>query len=322
MRVIFFGTAAFAVPSLEQLVTHGQTVVMCVTQPDRPRGRGLRSEPSPVKRAALRLGVPLSQPTELEARQLGAVHPDVGVVVAYGELIPRELLSLPAHGMLGVHPSLLPAYRGAAPVAWALLSGETTTGVTIFRLNERLDAGEIVLQQRVPILPREDAEALTGRLASLGAERLLEALEAIGTGRATFTPQEETQATFAPKLTKADGRIDWVKSAEVIERLVRAMAPWPGAVTEWRGAALRVWAASVGPDPGAALYQPCTSPVQGQGGTGPGTIRAVAPDRLSVATGSGMLEITEVQPAGRRRMSVRESLAGHRLSIGDKLGGS
>lgn len=309
MHVIFFGTAAFAVPSLEQLVTHGHTVEMCVTQPDRPRGRGLRSEPSPVKRAALRLGVPLSQPAELKARGCGAVHPDVGVVVAYGELIPRELLSLPAHGMLGVHPSLLPAYRGAAPVAWALLHGETTTGVTIFRLNERLDAGEIVLQQRVPILPREDAEALTGRLASLGAERLLEALEAIATSRATFTPQEDTQATFAPKLTKADGRIDWVKSAEVIERLVRATIPWPGATTTWAGKPLKILRASVGTPSPSGLGR----------GAAAGRVVLVDAEGITVAAGRGTVVINEVQLSGKRRMSAQEFLAGHPLGVGDKL---
>lgn len=303
---MLFGTAAFAVPALEQLVAGRHTVVRCVTQPDRPQGRGLLREPSPVKQAALRLGLPLEQPERPEAALFEGLRPDIGVVAAYGQLIRRDLLALPPHGMLGVHPSLLPKYRGAAPVAWALLHGETATGVTIFRLNERLDAGDLVLQRRVAIEPHEDAQALTGRLAQAGAQALVEALAAIAEGRARFEPQDESQASLAPKLTKAQGRIDWEAPADAIERLVRATVPWPGASTTWRGTPLKVWRAAVGAE----------EPRQAM----PGTVVRAGPGGVGVATGRGTLDLLEVQPADRRRMGIAEFLAGHRLTVGEQLG--
>lgn len=307
MRVIFFGTSAFAVPSLEQLVQRGQTLVACVTQPDRPQGRGLGLEPSPVKRAAERLGVPLLQPDRLQAGTFEPLQPDAGVVVAYGKLIPPWLLALPRHGMLGVHPSLLPAYRGAAPVAWALLRGERTTGVTIFRLNERLDAGEILAQQPVEIGPAEDAEQLTERLARLGAEALAGVLADLSDGRARPVPQEDARATVAPKLTKAQGQVDWQQPAQALERLVRATVPWPGATTAWHGQPLKICKAVACASAGSAAA--------------PGTVVRAGPDGLDVAAGDGLLRLLEVQPAGRRRMPVQEFLAGHPLKIGEILGG-
>ena len=309
MRVIFFGTAEFAVPSLERLASAGHAILMCVTQPDRPQGRGLTCEPSPVKRAAVPLGLPVAQPARPHAALFESLQPEVGVVIAYGQLIRRDLLCLPAHGMLGVHPSLLPRYRGAAPVAWAFLKGETTTGVTIFRLNERLDAGDIIAQRAVAIGPDEDADALTRRLAALGADELVGTLAALAGRRATFTPQDESQASLAPKLTKAEGRIDWQQPAGAIDRLVRATVPWPGAVTEWEEAPLKIWRVSVGELGSAARGQP------------PGTIAAVGPDGVTVVAGAGSaVMIREVQPSGRRRMHVREFLAGHPLHVGDRFG--
>ena len=308
MRVIFFGTSAFAVPSLERLAASAHAVVMCVTRPDRPQGRGLQREPSPVKRAAQQLALPLSQPERLRAELFAALRPEVGVVVAYGQLIRRELFDLPAHGMLGVHPSLLPRYRGAAPIAWTLLNGERTTGVTIFRLNERLDAGEIVAQESVAVEPGERSDALSRRLADRGAAALLRGLEAIDAGRATFTPQEESNASMAPKLTKAQGRIDWREPAEAIERLVRATMPWPGAATSWEGTPLKIVSAVTG----AALSARQATP---------GTVIEVSSDRFSVAAGAGTVVVTEVQPSGRKPMTAKAFLAGHSVSIGDRLGG-
>lgn len=306
MRVIFFGTSAFAVPSLERLAKHGHEIVACVTRPDRPSGRGLQPGSSPVKEAAERLRLPVVQPQRPEAGAFASLHPEAGVVVAYGQLIGKDLLKLPAHGMMGVHPSLLPKYRGAAPVPWTLLNGETATGVTIFRLDERLDAGEILLQERVGIKPGESADALLDRLARLGAEALMAALDQLAEGRARPVPQDDAQASLAPKLTKAQGRIDWRQPAEAIERLVRAMSPWPGAAVAWHGQALKVLSVRVD-DPQARGHAPGT--VTGLGGSG-----------LVVATGQGTLAITEVQPPGRRRMSVQEFLAGHRIAVGDTLG--
>ena len=198
MRVIFFGTAAYAVPSLERLAAAGHTLALCVTQPDRRQGRGLTPQPSPVKQAAARLGVNMAQPERLDGRALAGVEADVGVVAAYGQLIRREVLELPARGVIGVHPSLLPKYRGAAPVAWALLNGETQTGTTIFQLDERLDAGPILSQRALAIEPSHTTATLTERLAGMGAEELVKTLEALEAGRITPRPQEESNATYAP----------------------------------------------------------------------------------------------------------------------------
>ena len=303
MKVAFFGTSAFAVPSLERLAAR-QQVTLCVTQPDKPQGRGLKPEPSPVKVAAQRLSVPLRQLARLDRAVVEESGATLGVVVAYGTLIPREVLAVLRHGMLGVHPSLLPKYRGAAPVAWAILNGETMTGVTIFRLNERLDAGEILIQEPVRIEPDEDAHALTERLARLGADALVRAVDMLETGRAVFRPQDDAAATMAPKLAKAQGRVDWTAPAETLARLVRALAPWPGASTTWQGRDMKLWAASAAAGPAAA----------------PGTVVSVGPEAVVVATGQGTLAIRALQPAGRRRMTVQEFLAGHEVRVGDHLG--
>ena len=307
MRAIFFGTSEFAVPSLEQLASR-HPVVMCVTQPDRPQGRGLMREPSPVKRAAIQLGLPLAQPQRLEAGAFTALHPEVGVVIAYGKLITADLLRVPAHGMVGVHPSLLPAYRGAAPIAHALLNGETRTGVTVFRLNEALDAGPIFSQRLVDIAPDEDAEALGHRLARIGAEQLVEAVDALESGRAAPAPQDDARASFAPKLSKSQGRIDWRQPAVGIARLVRATIPWPGASTEWQGTVLKIWQAS------ASDAAPRGSKAR------PGTVVQVDAKAISVAAGDGVVVIHELQPAGRRRMRVSEFLAGHPMREGERFG--
>lgn len=307
MRVIFFGTSEFAVPSLEGLAVR-HPVVMCVTQPGRPQGRGLMRESSPVKRAAIQLGLPLSQPQRLEAGAFTALHPDVGVVIAYGKLIARELLTLPAQGMVGVHPSLLPKYRGAAPIAHALLNGETRTGVTIFQLNEALDAGPILSQHVVEIAPEEDAEALGHRLARVGAEQLVETVDALAAGRAVPRPQHDATASFAPKLTKAQGRIDWHQPAAAIARLVRATMPWPGASTEWQGKALKIWKA-------LAL-----DAVQHTEHGRPGTVVHVDADGIRVAAADGVVVIHELQLAGRRRMRASEFLAGHPVREGAHFG--
>ena len=233
MRIVFFGTAAFAIPSLEGLVAAGHQVLLCVTQPDRPQGRGRQVQPSPLKSAALSLGQSVEQPEDLRAARstIRDLRPDLGAVISYGKLIPSELLGLPDRGMLGVQPSLLPKYRGASPVAWAILNGEETTGVTVFRLNDRLDAGEIALQRTVTIEPRQTSESLMECLATVGAELLVEAIAQLEAGTSTFRPQDERAATFAPKLTKAQGQVNWNNDAASIDRLVRGTMPWPGAST-------------------------------------------------------------------------------------------
>jgi len=307
MQVVFFGTSEFAVPSLEALISHRHTLLQCVTQPDRPQGRGRRLAPSPIKTAALRHRLPLQQPESLHAGLFDAWHPEVGIVIAYGRLIRQDLLAWPTHGMLGVHPSLLPQYRGAAPVAWTLLNGETTTGVTIFRLNERLDAGDVLLQRKVTIAPGEDAEQLTHRLALLGAQALVDGLKAMAAGQAAWSPQEESRASVAPKLTKVQGRIEWQQPASVIERLVRAMVPWPGALCAWQGHELKIWKVSVDETPERRRH------------TVPGTVMRVDERMVTVAAGEGALHLHEVQPAGRRRMTMAEFLAGHPMNVAERF---
>lgn len=305
MRVIFFGTAEFAVPSLERLVTSGHRVVLCVTRPDRPQGRGLKPEPSPVKQAAERLHIAVVQPERLTTDALRGHAADIGVLAAYGQIVRRDVLEGFSRGMVGVHPSMLPKYRGAAPVAWALLNGETRTGLTIFQMNERLDAGDILLQKLVDIEPHEDAAALTARLARLGGELAVRALDAAERGSAHLVPQDDGQASYAPKLSKTQGRIDWNAPAAVIERMVRATTPWPGAVTAWRGEPLKIVRAALAPAIGSKP---------------PGAVMQAGPDALIVATGEGALAVTELQPAGRRRLSAREFLAGYKVQVGDRFG--
>lgn len=309
MRVLFFGTSAFAVPSLERTAAR-HTVVACVTQPDRPQGRGLVPEASPVKRAALALGVPLLQPERLQIGLFDGLQPDVGILASYGELLRQDLLQLPKQGIFGVHPSLLPKYRGAAPIAWAILNGETTTGVTIFRMNERLDAGPWLAQDTVPIDANETTEHLTERLARHGAETLLRSLELLEQGNAVFHAQNDAAASFAPKLTKAQGRIDWQRPADSITRLVRATIPWPGATTSWQGNGLKLWHARVDDAATSSRHDPASA----------GRVIDVRPESIVVATGRGNVEITELQPAGRRRMRVREFLSGHVMKAGDRFG--
>ncbi len=305
--MIFFGTSAFAVPSLERLVASGHAVVLCVTQPDKPKGRGLNVEASPVKQAALKLSVPLAQPERLKRESLGPVQADIGVVAAYGQLIRRDVLDLPAQGILGVHPSLLPRHRGAAPVAWALLNGDPLTGVTIFRLNERLDAGPMLRTQAYPVHETDTTETLTERLALFGADQLILTLSDIAEGLAKDAPQDDSAATLAPKLTKEQSRIHWKKDAPAIARQVRALWPWPGALTELGDTRLKIASAE-------AL------PVNASGP--PGTVLQASAAGLDIAAGSGVVRIRELQPAGKRRMSAAAFLAGHPIAPGTCLGGS
>ncbi len=308
MRLVFFGTSAFAVPSLEALSTSGQEIVLCVTQPDRPQGRGLNPQPSPIKTAAQRLGLRCEEPTDLRAAttRLKRLAPEVGVVIAYGRLIPHELLTLPRYGMVGVHPSLLPQYRGASPIAWAIVNGESVTGVTTFRLNAQLDAGEIACQETVSIGPQETAATLSEQLAAQGGQLLVKTLTALEQNTAVFRPQDEQAATYARKLSKEDGQIDWTAPALAIDRLVRGMVPWPGASTTWQGQPLKLWLVSYTNDSIASAR--------------PGEIVKVDSSGVVVTTGAGQAIIQELQLAGGRRMPVREFLLGHDLRVGEFLG--
>jgi methionyl-tRNA formyltransferase len=305
MRVLFFGTPRFAVPSLEALV-RAHEVVAVVTQPDRPAGRGQRLTPPPVAVRARQLGLVVLQPERLrEVREaVEGLAPDVGVVVAYGRVLPAWLLQLPRLGFVNVHPSLLPRYRGASPAQAAIRNGDRTTGVTVLRVTEELDAGDILGQREVAVFPEDTAASLEARLAQVGAELLVEVLDALERGQARPRPQDPAQATYCGRLSKEDGWIRWDWPASLIERHVRAMDPWPVARTWHKDRVLKVWR---------------VRPAAGVGR--PGEVLRFTPQGFVVATGDGAVEVVEVQPPSGRRMTGAEYARGYRLRPGDLLGG-
>jgi len=293
VNIVFLGTAELACPCLEALARQpGVEIAGVVTQPDKPKGRDLRLAPPPVKVTATKLALPVWQPAKIKdpaaIEQLRTAQPDLIVVVAYGQLLPPAILELPARGCINVHTSLLPRWRGASPIQSAILAGDAETGVTTMFLNERMDAGDIILQRREPIRPDDTSGTLHDRLAKIGAEVLVETIALENPPR---QPQDEAQVTLARKLTKEDGRIDWRKPAVEIERQVRAFDPWPGSLTMLGETLLKVWRAEVVPATGA-----------------PGTVLP----GLVVATGEGGLRLREVQPAGGKRMSAEVFLRGYR----------
>ncbi|MDX1609912.1 MAG: methionyl-tRNA formyltransferase [Halofilum sp. (in: g-proteobacteria)] len=297
LRILFAGTPAFAVPPLEALLASPHRVEAVISQPDRPAGRGRRLQPPPVKQAALAAGIPVIQPERLAVPDLEAVArdgpPDLLVVVAFGQLLPAPVLDYPRHGALNVHASLLPRWRGAAPIARALLAGDGETGVSIMQMTTGLDAGPVLLQRRCPIGDADTAASLHERLAELGATALLEALEDLPARLAAAQPQDETAVTRAPKLDREEGRIDWSRPAAELERRVRALQPWPAAWTLLDGEPLRIWAAQV-----LAAADPA--------GAEPGTVLGAGRDGIDVATGEGVLRLLEVQPASRRSMRAAD----------------
>jgi methionyl-tRNA formyltransferase len=309
MNAVFMGTSSFAVPALERLVASPHVLLAVVTQPDRPQGRGRQIMPSAVKRAALAHGLPVLQPQRAReaafVAELTALAPDVIVVAAYGQLLPPALIVLPAYGCINVHASLLPKYRGAAPVNWALIRGERVTGVTIMRMDETLDTGPILLQAALEIAPADDAGTLQERLAQLGAETLLKALTGLACGTLQPIPQDHRQATYAPKLRKEDGRIRWAQPAEAVSNRIRGVTPWPGALTTHAGNPLRIWRAT-------AVAQATEEP--------PGTVARLDRQGIWVATSDGYIVLQEVQPAGGRRMDAAAYARGHGLRAGDILG--
>lgn len=302
MRVLFMGSPSFAVRPLEALAAAGHTIVGVVTQPDRPAGRERRLSPPPVKLAALALGLPVLQPETLRdpavVEALAGLQPEVGVVAAYGEILRRNVLTIPPLGYLNIHPSLLPLHRGPTPVAGAILAGDSETGVTIMRLDPGMDSGPILAQARVPLPPDARAGALTDALFELGSRMLVEALARYGAGELAPQEQDHSRASVTRLLKKEDGLIDWARPAALIERMTRAYDPWPGATTSWRGQPLRLIAAAL---------------AAGQDGAEPGALIGRGPSGGPiVAAGEGALELTELQPAGRRPMSGAAWLQGQR----------
>jgi methionyl-tRNA formyltransferase len=298
------GTPAFAVPSLRALVRAGHQIELVVTQPDRPKGRSQQPQPPPVKLAALELGLPVYQPERLTAPEaldpLRAARPEAMVVVAFGHILRPEALAIPPLGCVNAHASLLPKYRGAAPIPWAIAAGETVTGVTTMLLDAGMDTGPTLLRREVPIDPEETGGSLYDRLAPVAAELLGETLAGLAAGTVTPKPQDETQATVAPMLKKEDGRVDWMRTAAEIDRRVRGLHPWPGSFTCLKGETLKVIRAR---------------PETGRRGA-PGEVLACDRDGILVAAGNGAVRLIEIQPPGKKAMNACAWLAGHCLDPG------
>ncbi len=306
MRVVFFGTPAFAVPSLRALVEEGAEVVGVVTQPDRPQGRSRSTLVSPpVKQVAEQLGLPVLQPErprgDVFLAGLRRLNPDLGVVVAYGHILKPEVLSVPHRGMVNVHASLLPRYRGAAPIQAAILNGDDTTGITIMQMDAGMDTGPILHQVSTPITPEETAGVLTVRLAELGARALVEALVLMQRGELLPIPQDGSQATVAPKIDRDTARIRWEAGQQAVSRRIRAFDPMPGAWAMLGELEVKLFGASLRPDAAA-----------------PGMVIRTEPE-LVIGTGDGSVAIAEVQPAGKRRMGVREWSRGRGVTAGQQL---
>jgi methionyl-tRNA formyltransferase len=307
-NLVFCGTPRFAVPSLEKLVEAGFRIQLVVTQPDKPRGRGMELTPSPVKQRALELGLQVAQPDKIKNNeafrsQLSTLKPDAIIVVGYGRLIPQWMIDLPPMGNINLHASLLPKYRGAAPIQWAIACGETVTGVTTMKIDSGLDTGDILLQKEIPVEAKDTAETLAPRMANIGAELVRETLPGLRAGTVHPTPQDNTKASLAPILKKEDGEIDFHRSAEEICNRLRGFQPWPGAYTNFRGKNLQVW--------DAKPLQRVLSEAE----------FAVEADRLIVGCGKGTaLELLEVQPEGKKRMATRDFVHGYRPQSGEKVG--
>ena len=311
MKIAFFGTPDFAVPSLDRLVAAGESVVLAVTRPDRPRGRGQRLQPSPVKASALDHGIPLLQPERARepgfAAGLAASGADLGVVVAYGQILPDDVLATPRHGIINVHASLLPRYRGAAPIQRAVIAGERETGVTMIRLVREMDAGPMLASASRRIGDNETGADVERELAAMGAGLLLDTVRAIAAGRVRERPQDHALATYAPRLTREDGRIDWTRPARTVHDRVRGLHPWPPAFAFLDGSRylIRRTAPHAGSMPGRDPAPPS------------GTVVEARSDRLRVACGEGsVLSILEIQPEGRRALPARDFLAGRRIPPG------
>lgn len=308
MRIVFMGTPAFAVPSLEGLAKAGHQIAGVFSQPDKPVGRHHNKlQPTPVKERALALGVPVYQPATLRDGAVLAIlrelDPELVVVAAYGRFLPDDILALPPKGCVNVHSSLLPKYRGSAPINWAILNGEQATGVTIQRMVHDMDAGDIILQRSTPIGEAEDASALYDRLAVMGGELAVEAAAQIEAGTAIYTPQDHTQATQAPMLSKEMSPVDWTRTAQEVFNHIRGLYPWPGAsTTAITGEPIKLWGAQV---------------VEKHTDAGPGTIVAAGKQGIDVACGefNHVLRILELQPPGKKRMTAAAYLAGNPIQV-------
>lgn len=309
MKVIFMGTPDFSVGTLEALVQAGHEVVLAVTQPDKPKGRGKEMQFTPVKECALRYNIPVYQPRRVREpeciEELRRYEADIMVVVAFGQILPKEILEMCPYGCVNVHASLLPKYRGAAPIQWSIIDGEEVTGVTTMQMDEGLDTGDMLLKTEIPIKADETGGSLHDKLAIAGAALCVQTLKALEDGTVVPTPQGETTTSYAKMLDKQLGNIDWSKSGIQIERLIRGLSPWPSAYTDWNEKVMKIWSAQV---------------AEGSTGQKPGTIVKVEKEAFYVQTGEGLLKICELQIPGKKRMDAGAFLRGYQVKEGEILG--
>lgn len=321
MRIVFMGTPDFSVGTLDAIAVAGHEIAGVVTQPDKQRGRGKQVQPTPVKEAALRLGLPVFQPARVRdpefIAQLKEMKPEAIVVVAFGQIIPQEILDLPKYGCINVHASLLPAYRGAAPIQWAVINGEAESGVTIMRMDAGLDTGDMLTKTVVPLAADETAGTLFDKLSAAGAQLLVKTLKGLEEG--TVVPEKQpadSTTEYARMIKKEDGKIDWTENAENIERLIRGMDPWPSAYTKLNGKTVKIWKAKVMALIGGGLFSalPGQDPAKHAG-----EIWAADESGIHVRTGDGILVVQELQMEGKKRMSVQDFLRGHKIDPGSRF---
>ena len=305
MKVIYMGTPDFSVGALEAIIKAGHEVVLVVTQPDNPKGRGKATQASPVKECALSHGIEVFQPTKIREsenveylRKFGA---DIFVVAAFGQILPKSILDMPKYGCVNIHASLLPKYRGAAPIQWAVINGDEVTGVTTMLMNEGIDTGDMIAKKQVRLAEDETGGSLFDRLADTGAELIVETMKMLEEGTAEFTPQNSEEATHTSMISKELGSIEWSKPAAEIERLIRGLNPWPSAYTRLKGKTFKIWKAQV---------------VEVSSSDKPGTIIKIGKDELLVQTGEGALSLIEVQLEGKKRMDVASFLRGCQIEEG------
>lgn len=329
MDLIFMGTPDFAVGALEAIIQAGHHVAAVVTQPDKPKGRGKEIQIPPVKKCALAHQIPVFQPVRIKEPEtvetLRNCKADIIVVAAFGQILPEEILRMPKYGCVNIHASLLPEYRGAAPIQWAIIDGKKTTGVTIMQMDKGLDTGDILLKREVAIDPKETGDSLHDKLAETGAQLITEALPKIERGELVPVRQGD-HSTYAKMLQKSMGRIDWRMGAEELDCFIRGMISWPGASASYRGRTLKIWDEEVAAQESIRAKErdgrPDAETLEDIEGSGPGTVVRVEKDAFYVKTGDGFLKILEVQPEGRKRMSVKDFLLGHPIKAGDSLDGS
>lgn len=306
MRIVFMGTPDFSVPTLEALVASEHEVVGVVTQPDKPKGRGKEIHMSPVKECALKYNIPVYQPVRAREEsfvdEMRALHPDVMVVIAFGQILPKTLLELPKYGCVNIHASLLPKYRGAAPIQWAVINGDEETGITTMMMDVEMDTGDMLEKTVVKLDPNETGGSLFDRLSLLGGDLILSTLEKLEKGELTPIAQDHEKATYVKKISKSMGDIDWTKDAASIERLVRGLNPWPSAFTRWNGKMLKIWEAKVLPN--GENQAPC------------GSVLSADEQGIKIQTGEGVLCVTSLQLEGKKRMDTAAFLRGYQVEAG------